>query len=85
MGGRDGHRQLFFGIPHDELIQAIEERICDQSLLKLLRAILRAGVMEDGQVHPGRGCFSRHVQRLPAPTRSGMGRSRRPPCQNGQR
>jgi RNA-directed DNA polymerase len=40
----------FSAIPHDELIQAIEERICDQSLLKLLRVILRAGVMEDGQV-----------------------------------
>ncbi|RTL61283.1 MAG: maturase [Pseudonocardiaceae bacterium] len=31
-------------------MQAIEERVCDQSVLKLLRAILRAGVMEDGQV-----------------------------------
>jgi RNA-directed DNA polymerase len=40
----------FSAIPHDKLIQAVEERVCDQSLLKLLRAILRAGVMEDGQV-----------------------------------
>jgi RNA-directed DNA polymerase len=40
----------FSAIPHDKLVQAIEERVCDQSLLKLLRAILRAGVMEDGQV-----------------------------------
>jgi len=40
----------FSAIPHDRLMQAVEERICDQSLLKLLRAILRAGVMEDGQV-----------------------------------
>jgi RNA-directed DNA polymerase len=40
----------FSAIPHDKLIQAIEKRICDQSLLKLLRVILRAGVMEDGQV-----------------------------------
>ena len=31
-------------------MQAIEERVCDQSVLKLLRAMLRAGVMEDGQV-----------------------------------
>ena len=31
-------------------MQAIEERVCDQSVLKLLRVILRAGVMEDGQV-----------------------------------
>jgi len=41
----------FSAIPHDRLMQAVEERVCDQSLLKLLRAILRAGVMaEDGQV-----------------------------------
>lgn len=40
----------FSEIPHDELMRAIEERVCDQSVLKLLRAILRAGVMEDGQV-----------------------------------
>ena len=40
----------FSAIPHDELMQAVEERGCDQPVLKLLRAILRAGVMEDGQV-----------------------------------
>ena len=31
-------------------MQAIEERVVDQSVLKLLRQILRAGVMRDGQV-----------------------------------
>jgi len=40
----------FSAIPQDRLMQAIEERVCDQSVLKLLRQILRAGVMEDGQV-----------------------------------
>jgi RNA-directed DNA polymerase len=40
----------FSAIPQEKLMQAIEERICDQSVLTLLRAILRAGVMEDGQV-----------------------------------
>jgi RNA-directed DNA polymerase len=40
----------FSAIPQEKLMQAIEERVCDQSVLKLLRAILRAGVMEDGQV-----------------------------------
>jgi RNA-directed DNA polymerase len=40
----------FSAIPQEKLMQAIEERICDQSVLKLLRVILRAGVMEDGQV-----------------------------------
>nr|WP_169806979.1 reverse transcriptase domain-containing protein [Actinomadura macra] len=40
----------FTAIPHEELMQAIEERVVDQSVLKLLRVILRAGVMTDGQV-----------------------------------
>jgi len=31
-------------------MQAVEERVCDQPVLKLLRAMLRAGVMQDGQV-----------------------------------
>ena len=40
----------FSEIPHEGLMEAVEERICDQPVLKLLRAMLRAGVMEDGQV-----------------------------------
>ena len=40
----------FEAIPHDRLMAAIEERISDRKLLKLLRAMLRAGVMEDGSV-----------------------------------
>jgi RNA-directed DNA polymerase len=40
----------FSAIPHEKLVQAVEERICDQSLLRLLRGILRAGAMEEGQV-----------------------------------
>ena len=40
----------FEAIPHDKLIRAVEERVSDQSVLKLLRAMLRAGVMSDGQV-----------------------------------
>ena len=32
-------------------MSAIEERISDRNLLKLLRAMLRAAVMEDGAVH----------------------------------
>jgi len=54
----------FSAIPHEKLMGAVEERICDQSVLKLLRAMLRAGVMEDGQVRrtaagtPQGGVFS---------------------------
>ena len=40
----------FSAIPQDKLMQAVEERISDQGVLKLVRAMLRAGVMEDGQV-----------------------------------
>jgi len=37
----------FEAIPHSGLMSAIEERIVDRQILKLLRAMLRAGVMED--------------------------------------
>src|SRR5215216_3624154 len=37
----------FEAIPHSGLMSAIEERISDRHVLKLLRAMLRAGVMED--------------------------------------
>ena len=40
----------FEAIPHSELMSAIEERISDRNLLKLLRAMLRAGVLEQGAV-----------------------------------
>jgi RNA-directed DNA polymerase len=40
----------FEAIPHDRLVAAVEERICDRKLLKLTRALLRAGVMEQGAV-----------------------------------
>ena len=40
----------FEAIPIDKLMQAIEERVCDQSVLTLLRVILRAGVLQNGQV-----------------------------------
>src|SRR5262245_58571016 len=40
----------FEAIPHDRLMAAVEERVVDRHLLKLLRALLRAGVMEEGAV-----------------------------------
>jgi hypothetical protein len=40
----------FSAIPHEKLIQAVEERISDLGILRLLRAMLRAGVMADGTV-----------------------------------
>jgi len=40
----------FEAIPHEKLIQAVQERVCDRSVVQLLRGMLRAGVMHDGQV-----------------------------------
>jgi RNA-directed DNA polymerase len=43
----------FEAIPHSGLMSAIEERIVDRQVLKLLRAMLRAGVMEDRAIRRG--------------------------------
>ena len=40
----------FEAIPHEQLMRAVEERVCDQTVLQLVRVMLRAGVMEDGQL-----------------------------------
>jgi RNA-directed DNA polymerase len=40
----------FEAIPHQGLVRAVEERVSDQAMLKLVRVMLRAGVMSDGQV-----------------------------------
>jgi RNA-directed DNA polymerase len=40
----------FEAIPHDRLMRVIEDRVCDRHILKLLRVMLRAGVMEEGMV-----------------------------------
>ncbi|MCA1707719.1 MAG: hypothetical protein LC808_32390, partial [Actinobacteria bacterium] len=40
----------FEAIPHNWLMEAIEERVVDRKLLKLVRDMLRAGVMHDGAV-----------------------------------
>ncbi|MGO9153407.1 group II intron reverse transcriptase/maturase [Mycobacterium sp.] len=40
----------FGAIPHSGLMSAVQERISDRRLLSLLRAFLRAGVMEHGTV-----------------------------------
>jgi RNA-directed DNA polymerase len=40
----------FEAIPHDRLMAAVERRVSDQRLLRLLRAFLRAGVLEGSEV-----------------------------------
>jgi RNA-directed DNA polymerase len=40
----------FDAIPHDGLTAAVAERVCDRRLLQLVRALLSAGVMEQGAI-----------------------------------
>ncbi|KZM75582.1 group II intron reverse transcriptase/maturase [Nocardia terpenica] len=48
--------ECFSAIPPDRLMAAVGERVADQPVLKLLRAMLRAGVMDAGVVrHPDTG------------------------------
>jgi len=44
--------KLFDRVNHDKLMARIVERVSDKRLLKLIRAFLRAGVMEGGLVSP---------------------------------
>src|SRR5208283_3499419 len=44
--------KFFDRVSHDKLMAKIAERVSDQRLLKLIRAFLRAGVMEGGLVSP---------------------------------
>ena len=69
----------FSAIPREKLMQAIEERVCDQSVLKLLRVILGAGVMEEGEVRrpcnvetQGGVISPSGLERVSAPDRSGV-------------
>ena len=44
--------KFFDRVNHDKLMGAIAKRVEDKRLLKLIRAFLKAGVMEDGLVSP---------------------------------
>ena len=57
LGAKGGHwvldadiRDYFGSIDHDKLMKLIERRVADRRMLKLLKAWLKAGVMEDGVV-----------------------------------
>jgi group II intron reverse transcriptase/maturase len=40
----------FEAIPHDRLMSLVEDRVCDRKVLKLIRAMLRSGVLEGATV-----------------------------------
>jgi len=44
--------KFFDRVSHDKLIAKIAQRVSDKRLLRLIRAFLKAGVMEDGLVSP---------------------------------
>jgi RNA-directed DNA polymerase len=44
--------RFFDRVNHDRLLAKMAERVSDKRLLKLIRAFLRAGVMENGLVSP---------------------------------
>jgi len=43
--------KFFDPVNHDELIGVVARRVSDKSELKLIRALLTAGVMENGLTH----------------------------------
>lgn len=49
----DADIEAFFDrIDHGVLMRLVEERISDRRMLKLVRQMLRAGVLEDGEIRP---------------------------------
>ncbi len=55
-------RKFFDNIPQDKLMKLVQERIADKRILRLIKAFLEQGVMEDaGLIESGEGTLSRPV------------------------
>jgi len=52
LGGGSGSGEFFDRVNHDRLMAKIAERVGDKRMLKLIRAFLTAGVLEEGLVNP---------------------------------
>ena len=46
-------RGFFDRVSHEWLLKFLQQRIGDQRVIRLITRMLRAGIMEDGLVHPG--------------------------------
>jgi RNA-directed DNA polymerase len=50
-----GYSKNYFGsIDHGKLLEAIRQRVSDQKVMKLIRKMLKAGVMQEGNYAPSR-------------------------------
>jgi len=66
----------FDTIPHAQLLKCVEERVCDRSVLHLLRLWLKAPVVEPERRSPPRGCPPRGCSPRPGSKNGTRGDSR---------